>query len=220
MSSPSTCLRILIVDDDVAICRNLHMVLEMEGYAVEQAHSGTAALAHLSLQSFDLLITDLAMPDINGMALIRHCKERNLDLTVIIMTGYGSIESAIQALQLGAYDYVLKPFEPKMLLAAVARAAERQHLRQELEERRNLALLSQMAYTLRHEVNNPLAAIMGLAQLHLDDCSLSDELRADLETISHSARRISDVLQGLAQYHPLPADESLPDDGNPPVFNT
>lgn len=187
--------RVLVVDDDQTICRTLKLMLEMEDYVVETVHDGADALQQMS-NHYDVLITDLSMPNYDGLALVKYCRERGLDLPVIIMTGYGSLETAVRALQLGAYDYVLKPFDPMVLLAAVRRAAERQHLRRALEEQRHLETVTRLALTVRHEINNPLAAIMGLAQLHLDE-PLDPDLHRDLETISRSAQRISEALQRL-----------------------
>lgn len=205
--------RVLIVDDEVTICEMIQAVLELEGYTVAIAHNGGEALAYLAGEGSDMLITDLAMPDIDGLALITACRERGLDLTAIVMTGYGSLNSAVRALQLGAYDYVLKPFDPPILLAAVARAAERQQLRYELERRKQLEMASQLAFAVRHEINNPLATIIGLAQLHLDEV-LSDDMRNDLETINHSARRISEALQRLTELRRLALTDTGFGDGS------
>ncbi|MCG8346622.1 MAG: SAM-dependent chlorinase/fluorinase, partial [Chloroflexales bacterium] len=186
---------ILLVDDDQLLGQTLQTLLEVEGYTVEVACNGQEALQRID-KNYDIFIFDLAMPDMDGFSLIKHCHERELDIPIIIMTGYGTLETAVSALQLDAYDYVVKPFEPMILLSAVARAAERQKLRHALEQRRHLETVSQTALTVRHEINNPLAVIMGLAQLHLNE-PISEALRQDLETISQNARRISEALRRL-----------------------
>jgi S-adenosylmethionine hydrolase/DNA-binding response OmpR family regulator len=186
---------ILLVDDDQLLGQTLQTLLEVEGYTVEVACNGQEALERIDT-NYDVFIFDLAMPDMDGLSLIKQCHERELDIPIIIMTGYGTLETAVSALQLDAYDYVVKPFEPMILLSAVARAAERQKLRHALEQRRHLETVSQTALTVRHEINNPLAVIMGLAQLHLNE-PISEALRQDLETISQNARRISEALRRL-----------------------
>lgn len=213
-ATPSSRGQILVVDDDEAICQSLKALLELEGYSTDTVHNGVQAIHLLNAQyRYDVLITDLAMPDMDGLALIKHCRETELDVPVIIMTGYGSLETAVRALRLGAYDYVLKPFEPLVLLAAVARAVERQHLRREVEQRRNLETITRIALTVRHEINNPLAAIMGLAQLHLDE-PLDADLHRDLETISKSAQRISEALQRLTHLRRVTFTDSGIGDGS------
>lgn len=201
MQQPVNRSRIIIVDDDLNICRNLKAVLELEGYTVEAVSNGEAALISLAA-GFDMMIADLSMPDMDGLTLLKRCREAGYHLTTIMMTGYASVETVVEALQLGAYDYVLKPFDPAIVLAAVARAAERLQLRRELDLRKHLEMVTRMALTVRHEINNPLAAIMGLAQLHLDE-PLPDDMRQDLETIAKSAQRISDSLQQLTQLRRL-----------------
>lgn len=204
--------RILIVDDDNEICRTLQELLELEGYAVIIVHALAEALAVVD-DSYDLLISDLALPDGDGLELVRRCRDAQLDLPVVIMTGYASLETAIQALQLGAYDYVLKPFEPLLLLAAVARAVERQQLRRELERRRHLETVTRVALTVRHEINNPLATILGLAQLHLFE-QQDTQLQRDLETITNSAQRISAALQRLTELRNLVLTDTGIGDGS------
>jgi len=131
MNSP----RILVVDDDASVRRVLKLQLEESGYAVLSAGDGKEAAAIVEKERPQLVITDLMMPGSNGLELLQQIKARDLDTTVIMITAFGSVESAVSAMRAGAYDYITKPIDYDALLLAVNRALERQTL---LEEVRTL----------------------------------------------------------------------------------
>lgn len=119
---------ILVVDDDSSVRRVLQMQLAEAGYDVAQAASGGEALRLLAESHPQLVVTDLKMPDMDGIELLRRMHEEEVPATVILITAFGSIETAVQAMRLGAYDYITKPIDYEALLAAVHRALERQNL--------------------------------------------------------------------------------------------
>ena len=102
--------RLLIVDDETAQMRALCQTLELEGYAVQGFDSPARALAAVRAGQHDLLLTDLMMPDMDGIALISAVREIDPAIGAIIMTGHGTIDTAVLAMQGGALDYILKPF--------------------------------------------------------------------------------------------------------------
>jgi len=126
---------ILVVDDDNSVRRVVQMQLSEAGYEVKLAASGSEALRVLSEAPPKLVITDLRMPDVDGIELLRRITADEIQTTVIMVTAFGSIETAVQAMRLGAYDYITKPIDYDALLLAVNRAMERQNL---IEEVRNL----------------------------------------------------------------------------------
>lgn len=126
---------ILIVDDDASVRRVLQMQLVEAGYSVDSADSGTEARRILVENRPKLVITDLRMPGFDGIELLRFISEDEIQTTVIMITAFGSIETAVQAMRLGAYDYITKPIDYEALLLAVQRALERQDL---IDEVRNL----------------------------------------------------------------------------------
>ncbi len=126
---------ILVVDDDNSVRRVMQMQLSEAGYEVRLAASGGEAHQLLLDHRPKLVITDLRMPDLDGIELLRRIAEDEIQTTVIIVTAFGTIETAVQAMRLGAYDYVTKPIDYEGLLLAVHRAMERQNL---LDEVRNL----------------------------------------------------------------------------------
>ncbi|MEJ2685495.1 MAG: sigma-54 dependent transcriptional regulator [Candidatus Sulfobium sp.] len=119
---------ILIIDDEEIIRTSCERILKPEGYAVRTAKSGTEGLQALDFSSFDLVLTDLKLPDIDGIEVLVRIREKWPDTRVIIMTGYGTVQSAVRAMKAGVFDYIEKPFSPEDLLALVKRALERKGL--------------------------------------------------------------------------------------------
>ncbi len=128
--------RILVVDDETNIRTALAKILEKAGYAVEAADSGDAALGLLPDTAFDLVVTDLKMVGASGMEVLQAVKRLHPDTEVILLTAYGTIESAVDAMKTGAYDYVTKPLDPERLTHLVTKALEYKTLRQEVRQLR------------------------------------------------------------------------------------
>ena len=120
--------RILIVDDQRNMRTTTALVLRQQGYDVAEAESGEAALSRLLAEPFDVVLTDLKMAPLDGLAVLRGALEISPSTQVIVMTGYGTVESAVEAMQQGACDYVNKPFKESELLMRVQRALERRRL--------------------------------------------------------------------------------------------
>jgi two-component system NtrC family response regulator len=153
---------ILVVDDDSSVRRVLQMQLAEAGYEVQQASSGGEALRILAASHPQLIITDLKMPDIDGIELLRRICEDEVYATVILVTAFGSIETAVQAMRLGAYDYITKPIDYEVLLAAVHRALERQNL---LDEVRTLRSALDRSYGFESIIGHakPLLRVLEMA---------------------------------------------------------
>ncbi len=111
--------KILVVDDEAAIRLSLNKALSLEGYHVVEAASGEEALARLEEMVFDLVLVDLKMPGIDGLEVMREAKRLFPSVVVIMLTAYGTIESAVSALRQGAHDYLLKPCSVEKVLASV-----------------------------------------------------------------------------------------------------
>ncbi len=123
--------RILVVDDNPHIVRLCTRVLAGEGYQVQGVSQGREALALLASGRFDLLLLDIKMPDIDGLAVLRQARQLDPEVTAVIITGYGTLENSIEALRAGARGLVPKPLTPDDLLTAVNEALERKRLEQE-----------------------------------------------------------------------------------------
>jgi two-component system response regulator PilR (NtrC family) len=133
---------ILVVDDEAASRESLVDVLNDEGYETVAASGGAEAIGLLEANDFDLVITDLRMPEIDGVALLKQIRQLRPQTLVILMTAYASVETAVDALREGAHDYMIKPLVFEDALSKIARLLERrqlawqiQHLRREVEER-------------------------------------------------------------------------------------
>jgi len=122
---------ILVVDDDCSALESLAEVLQNEGYVVLRAKSGAEALEVLSSENPDLVLTDLRMRDVNGMKVLEAVRSAQKDIPVIVMTAFASMETAIDAIRSGAYDYLSKPFKLDHVRVVVQRALEQAALRQE-----------------------------------------------------------------------------------------
>jgi DNA-binding NtrC family response regulator len=127
--------RILVVDDEPPQLEILRLILGSEGYDVVTAGSGRGALAALRRQPFEVVLTDLKMPDLSGIALLEEILREQPGTCVVLMTAHGSIDSAVEAMRKGAFDYLTKPLDREVLLLAVSRALERTRL---LNENRRL----------------------------------------------------------------------------------
>ena len=123
--------RILIVDDEKGMRDLLSIMLKNDGYKVDAAESATRARELISRGSYDLVISDISMPDGSGVDVLRTARETQPDCIVILITAYASTESAIEALKLGAYDYIIKPFDVEELRIVLKNALEKRQLEQE-----------------------------------------------------------------------------------------
>jgi sigma-B regulation protein RsbU (phosphoserine phosphatase) len=129
--------KILVVDDEEGIRQDLSFILEDEGYEVTTASSGSEAMSHLEEQSFDIVITDLMMPAPDGMEILRKTKQEHPGTVVVMITGHGSEERAVEAMHLGADDYFPKPFnfdKIEEMLMRLAKAVELERLKVENQE--------------------------------------------------------------------------------------
>ncbi|MGA1868270.1 MAG: response regulator [bacterium] len=114
--------KILIVDDDKAMCETLMDILSEENYYIDIAHNGHSALQKIKTTKFDLVITDIKMPIMDGMALLQEIEKSNIDLEVIIITSYGHDAQELEASRLGAFEYLKKPLNLNQLKNIVSRA--------------------------------------------------------------------------------------------------
>jgi two-component system response regulator HydG len=127
---------ILVVDDEPSMRTTLSILLKKEGYQVSQAGDGTEALKMLEHGQYDMVLTDLKMEGVDGMELLRQVKAVDPHTEVLIFTAYGTVTSAVEAMKLGAYDYIGKPFDEEELLLKVARGLERKALVREVQDLR------------------------------------------------------------------------------------
>jgi two-component system NtrC family response regulator len=128
--------RILVVDDSELVCQQLSQLLARPDRRIKVAHDGTEALEWLVDGNFSLVLTDLRLPGIDGLELSREIRQRNLPVTLIVMTGHASVDSAVEAMKLGAFDYLAKPIDPIRLEMVVEKALEHRKLQDEVADLR------------------------------------------------------------------------------------
>jgi len=134
-------IKTLVIDDEIGICRSLEMLLSKEGHEVVTANRGDVALLLVSEKDFDIIFTDLRLPDMSGIDILKYSKSRSPNTQVIVITGFATIETAVEAIKRGAYDYLTKPLSPDSVRITVKRALEKvalteeiNYLRQELSQ--------------------------------------------------------------------------------------
>lgn len=120
--------KILITDDDIDLRELLTEAVKNWGYEVSVARDGEEALRKLRMERFDMVITDLMMPGMDGLSLLQKIKDLDKEILVIIITGYATIETAVKAIESGAYDYIAKPFRLDELMIVIKNACERLRL--------------------------------------------------------------------------------------------
>jgi DNA-binding NtrC family response regulator len=153
--------RILVADDEEIVTRSCMRILTGDEYRVDAVHDGVEALRQIDGEQYDVLILDIMMPKIDGLEVLRRVKEEHPEVDVIMVTGLSQIETAVQAMKLGAFDYLAKPFDPDELKLVVQRALERRRLLQE-----NLSLKSEIGSKYRFEniigASPPMQAVFRL----------------------------------------------------------
>ena len=202
---------LLIVDDETAQMKALCDTLRDRGYRTTGFASARAALEALQTQKFDLLLTDLMMPEMDGISLLRAARELDGDLIGVMMTGHGTIDTAVEAMKAGALDYIIKPFKLSAILPVISRALTIRRLRMEnadlarrvshrtaeLEEvNRELEAFS---YSVAHDLRAPLRAVLGFTAILQESHAgqLPEDVRGLLDHVTRNAHRMAELIDGL-----------------------
>lgn len=192
-------------------------VLEDIGYATTGFTSGVEALQHLRKEQFDLVVADLVMPQIDGIALLREAQAIDPFLLGIVMTGHGAVDTAIAAMQAGALDYVLKPFRLSVIQPVLARALSVRKMRLEIAELQErlrqhvteLELankeLESFSYSVSHDLRAPLRAISSYSSILVQDYSqeIPDGARKLLTKVTANAHRMAELIEHLLHFSHL-----------------
>ncbi len=192
--------KILVIDDDEGECCLIEDILAQDGFSVVKAIGGEQGIRVLTGEEFPLVITDLRMPDIDGIAIIDFIRKRRLETLVMVVTGYASVDSVIGALRLGAYDYIMKPFGADLIRFAVKRAFDYVTLRDEQARLKSFEMVTKLASTAAHEVFQPLTVLMGEAKGILKE-SPDPAARDMAENILEESRKIRDVIRRMDNLH-------------------
>lgn len=195
-------IRILVVDDEEKIATRVSRLLEREGYVVDVAYSGDEAIHKLSSRQFEIVLTDLNMPGKHGFDVMEWIQKENINTLPLVLTGYASVDSAINAIKLGAYDFIRKPIDSATLTLVVNRAAERVMLLREnarhLEELKKLnELKNEFLSVVSHDLRSPLATIGGYVNYLLKKGNFTDLERRYLVIIRDIADNLYQLVNEL-----------------------
>jgi two-component system sensor histidine kinase/response regulator len=206
--------RILIVDDEVQQVEALCATLSAKGYLTTGYHSARRAIAHTTAGEFDLVLTDLSMPEMDGITLLRTLRDIDETLCGVVMTGHGSIDSAVSAMQIGAVNYIQKPFKLAAIQQVIAQALEARQLRlrDRAARRRDRQQLSELeaanqqleafAHSVAHDLRTPLHAIDGFCEIFVNQFgnNIAPEGRELLDHVTGAARRMNQLIVDLLAF--------------------
>ncbi len=203
-------IRILIVDDEEKIASRVSRLLEREGYITDVAYGADEAMHKLGARRYEILLTDLNMPGKSGFDVMVYLQREQIDTLPLVLTGYASVEGAINAIKLGAYDFIKKPVDAATLAMVVNRAAERVILLKEharnLEELKKLnELKNEFLSVVSHDLRSPLSTIGGYVNYLLKKGSFNDLEKRYLLIIRDIAENLYQLVNELLDVSKLEA---------------
>ena len=184
---------ILVVDDEMGPRESLKMILNPY-YTVHVAERGGQAVELLGKFPIDLVTLDLKMPGFSGINVLERVKQYDPDIEAIIITGYGSLDTAIEGLRLGAFDYISKPFDVNHILALVKRGLERRNAKSKLRQ-----VKSDFLSNVSHELRTPLSVVVGFVYLLLNQVigKLTEEQQRVLETVYRNSEELLELIDNV-----------------------
>jgi DNA-binding NtrC family response regulator len=196
--------RILVVDDEHIVLMGFEGVLKRAGFEVTSVAEAREAKKLLESNDYDLVLTDLVLNDEDGIAVLKKSKEVNPEAVVIVITGFASVSSAIEALQRGAFDYIIKPCEDEELLIRVRRGLERRRMEREIKEKEiqeeRLKAIAQTAVTVNDQINTPLNVIQASTEFLRGAVSKKDSsIQESLGFIESEVTKIKEVVSRLTR---------------------
>jgi DNA-binding NtrC family response regulator len=192
--------KVLVIDDDEGDCYLVEDILSEDGIQVDIAVGGEMGIRLLSEKEYPVVITDLRMPDIDGMAIIDFTRKRHMNSLIVVITGYATIDSVIVALRSGAYDYIMKPFSADLLKFTIRKAFDYVAIRDEQDRLKYFEMVNQLASTTAHEVFQPLTVLMGEASAITKGVG-GVEAREMAQQILAEARKIRDIIRKMENLH-------------------
>jgi signal transduction histidine kinase len=204
--------QILVVDDELSVRESMKMILNGR-FDVLTTDSGHGALELVKQKEFDVVVLDIRMPDLSGMEVLRHIKENESAPEVILVTAYPSLETAKDAVKLGAYDYIEKPFTIEDFREIVHKGVERKHksneaiqlisdfegARRQLMQLEKLSSLGRMTSEVIHELATPITGLLGYSELLLDQ-ECDDIIKNSLKKIRSEAERCQNIIRNILAY--------------------
>jgi len=221
--------KILVIDDEIGIRKGCRRVLEPAGYIVDSAASFREGLNKIKKEQFDLVLLDVMMPDGRGMDLLAPIHEQDPETVAVVITGYATVEMAVETIKRGAYDFIAKPFTTDLLLTTVQRGLEKRHLSQDAQRLQVLekeayeqALARQQAEKLdqfkssfatmvAHELRSPVAGVQSLVRTLLRGMA-GDLSTQQTEVLARVETRLDFLLHLINDLLALAASKSMDDE--------
>jgi len=200
--------KILAIDDEQGMRDLLSFDLGARGYKVFTAAGADEALAIIAQESIDLVISDLTMPRLSGLEVLAEIKKVSPKTEVILMTGYASVETAVESMKRGAYDYITKPFQTDDLCRVIERALEKRRMNLEITHLQEVSRLkSEFLATMSHELRTPMNAIIGYTSLILDRVygEVVSKQEEALKRVSSSAKHLLSLINTVLDLSKLSA---------------
>ncbi len=204
--------RLLVVDDEEGFRDLLTYELTSRGYEVLTASNGEEGCRLAFEKQVDIIISDLTMPKIGGLDILKTIKEKNSKIEFIMITGHATIDSALESMRRGAYDYITKPFQMQDLFNLVDRANEKRQLNLQVGELRELnRMKSEFLANMSHELRTPMNAILGYTSLILEGAfgDLSDKQRQGLNRVAINARNLLQMINNILDVSKITAGRML-----------
>jgi len=193
--------KVLVVDDEEIVRYSLKNILTSNGFAVDDVPSAEEALKKIYETNYHLVLSDLVLEGMGGLELLENIKVISPRTLVILITGYGSVKTAVAAMRLGVYDYLLKPCDENELLLRVKRALEMQTYGSEQKRLHELSAIAKTSVTLSDRINTPLNIILGnieILQL-ITDLENQAKVQETLKVMETQIFRIKKVMDRLAK---------------------
>jgi len=187
-------MEVLLVEDDELVLFSTEQTLKGHGFKVATASSGSKALEVLKSRPIDVMVTDLVIPGINGLELLKKAKALNKDISVILYTAYGNTQVVVDAMRAGVDDFFTKPFQPEELLHRLQKEKEKKALKAELMKARN-RMIKRQGQRSNRDVAAHLSSIMEKTRLLLERDDLDASVKSNIEGIVQEAKKIGTILK-------------------------
>jgi len=204
---PSEVPKILVIEDEDQVRQSYEDMFSFFGYEVESVQNGRAGLSRITKNDYDIVVTDLNMPEMNGIEVLKYIKKKKPYIEVIVITGYATLENAIEAMKVGAYDYFAKPVDIEHVRIVISKCVQQIQSRKENEELRSLTqslkelneLKDKFITITNHELRTPVTVLKGYVELidyFLED-SRDENITEAIEIVSETMRELVGIVEQM-----------------------
>lgn len=204
---PSESAKILVIEDEALVRQSYDDMLSFFGYQVESVPNGREGMSKITKNDYDIVVTDLNMPEMNGLEVLKYIKKKKPYIEVIVITGYATLENAIEAMKVGAYDYFAKPIDIEHVRIVLSKCIKQIQSRRENEELRSLTqslkdlneLKDKFITITNHELRTPVTVLKGYIELidyYLED-NRNKEINEAIEIVTETMRELVSIVEQM-----------------------